>query len=320
MIQKVATFFLCLILSPITHSEEEEKIRVGALAYGTLAWELAALERERPQQGEGGVRIQTQILASPEAGRIALQGHTVDLIVSDWIFVAQQRLKGQDFTFVPFSSLHGALVVPRDATIRKLSDLKSKKIGIAGGGLDKNWLLLREAAKKAGAIDLEKEAEIQFGAPPLLTESLRLGKIDAVLTYWNQATKLEQQGYRILLDGQDLQEMMGLKTRLPTLGYIFRASFAREHPKALESFLDLTAKARTRLCSSEMAFEAIAKTVQEPDPATRKALQKAYCDRTTLEVGMEEKSEAARLFSQLEFQGGAGTPFPEGVFFERVGH
>ena len=188
-------------------------IRVGALAFGTLNWELAAIAEEKLAQ-QNGITIKTEALAGPEAGKIGIQGGSLDMVVADWIWVAQQRLQGQDLTFVPFSALHGALVVPQDSAIKDLKDLKGKRLGVAGGGQDKNWILLKTAAQKSLGLDLAQTMTVTFGAPPLLSEALKQGRLDAVLTYWNQAIKLEAQGYRKILDGQDIQQRLGIEPAL----------------------------------------------------------------------------------------------------------
>jgi len=69
--------------------------------------------------------------------------------------------------------------------IKTLADLKGKKIGVAGGPLDKSWLLLQGMAKQEHDFDLKTENEIAFGAPPLLAEKTRQGELDAMLNFWH---------------------------------------------------------------------------------------------------------------------------------------
>ena len=315
MKKSLHTFCFLLLLPLMGFAEDAPSIRVGALAFGTLAWELAAIERTA-RGTQPSLKISTQVLSSPEAGRIALQGNSTDLIVTDWIFVAQQRLKGQDYTFVPFSSLSGALVVPKDSPIRDLSDLKAKRIGVAGGGLDKNWLLLKRVAQKEKGLDLEKDAEIQFGAPPLLSETLKRGQLDAVLTYWNHAVRLEQLGYRILARGSDLQTLLGLQSEIPTLGYVFRDSWAKAHPEALNLFLRRARDARESLCDSDKTWASIEAAVGESDQKTREALRTAYCRGGTHRMGPREIEEASTLFEALSNPKVSETDFWNGVFHQ----
>ena len=290
-----------------------ETIRVGALAYGTLAWEIAAL----PQAPESNpsFQIDLETLAGPEAGRIALLGGAVDLIVTDWIWVADQRLKGEDFTFVPFSGLHGALVVPSQSSIRSLADLPGKRLGIAGGALDKNWQLLREAARRTAQLDLEQAATLTFAAPPLLSETLKQGRLDAILTYWNQAALLEAQGYRRVLDGPRLEALLGLETLPPTLGYVFRERWANTHEPALRGFLAATQEARRALCQEDRRWKAIHREIQAPNEEARTALRAAYCAQPTPKIQQDQLAAARTLYGWLDRGGAKGQTLPSGVFY-----
>jgi NitT/TauT family transport system substrate-binding protein len=123
-------------------------------------------------------------LASTEAGKVALKGGSVDLILSDWLWVARERSLGDTLVFYPASTALGAVMTPAQSSIRSVLDLKDKKLAIAGGPLDKSWLLLQAFALRAG-IDLRKQAVIVYGAPPLLSQKALQGETDATLTYWN---------------------------------------------------------------------------------------------------------------------------------------
>ncbi|MBX2824321.1 MAG: ABC transporter substrate-binding protein, partial [Gammaproteobacteria bacterium] len=95
-----------------------------------------------------GIDVNVVPFASGDASEIALQGGEVDIIVSDWLWVSRMRANGQDFTFVPYSSSVGSIMVAEDSPIKNLGDLKGAKLGVAGGPLDKSWLLLQGMAKQ----------------------------------------------------------------------------------------------------------------------------------------------------------------------------
>ena len=84
-------------------------------------------------------------------------------------------------------------MVAANSPIKGIADLKGKKLAVAGGPLDKSWLLLQGLARRAG-IDLRNQATIVYGAPPLLTQKALQGENDATLTYWNFCADLEEQG------------------------------------------------------------------------------------------------------------------------------
>ena len=83
------------------------------------------------------------------------------LIVTDWIWVSRQRAQGRLYAFVPYSLTVGSLMVRPDAGIRTLGDLRGKRVGVAGGPIDKSWLLLRAYARRTLGEDLTKLAELR---------------------------------------------------------------------------------------------------------------------------------------------------------------
>lgn len=303
-----------MLLPALSLEAAETPIRVGALAFGTLNWELAAIDLEKSAEKQG-IRLEVQTLAGPDAGKIGIQGGSLDIIVSDWIWVAQQRQQGHDLTFVPFSAIHGALIVPKDSTIRTLKDLKGKRLGVAGGGQDKNWLLLRAAGQKSEGLDLEQASTVTYGAPPLLGEALKQGQLDAVLTYWNQAVKLEAQGYRTILDGKSIQGLLGLEGNLPTLGYVFHEKWAADHRRELGGFLKAVGEARGAICHSDSLWAAIASATQEKNETLRNALRKGYCETPVPTVGPKELIALAEIFTRVAPEGSAAKGLPSGVFW-----
>ena len=82
-------------------------------------------------------------LASKNAAAVALQGGAVDLIVTDWFWVSRQRNEKRLFSFIPHSMAAGGLIASKNSKIVNDLDLKNKKIGVAGGQVDKGWLIFR---------------------------------------------------------------------------------------------------------------------------------------------------------------------------------
>ena len=128
-----------------------DSIRLAVQKTGTLSWELDVM-RVHQLDKQAGITIKTLELASPEAGKIALRGGSVDLIAADWLWVARERKLGTKLVFYPYSSTLGAVMVPENSPIRTLTDLQNKTVAVAGGPIDKSWLLLRAAAKQKGGL------------------------------------------------------------------------------------------------------------------------------------------------------------------------
>jgi NitT/TauT family transport system substrate-binding protein len=155
---------------------QAEKLRLALQKTGTTGWELAVV-RAFGLDKEAGLDLEVTELGAPEAGKIALQGGSADIIVSDWLWVARERAQGARLTLYPYSTGVGA-VMTKDPAIRGVKDLLGKKLGVAGGPLDKSWLMLKAFALKQG-VDLEKGATILYGAPPLIAEKASQGEIDS---------------------------------------------------------------------------------------------------------------------------------------------
>ena len=294
-----------------------EPVRIGVLAFGTVSWELAAMEAEAPAP-TGSPAIVPTVLAGAEAGKVALQGKAVDLIVADWIWVARQRSQGSDFTFVPYSTMHGALVVPADSAIRNVGDLKGKKLGVVGGGLDKNWLMLKLLARRKYGLDAEKAIEPVFGAPPLLNQQLVQGRLDALLNYWHHAAKLEAQGYRTLLDGRALLRELGVQGDLANLGFVFREAWAKQQPAALRALLERFRRAHSRLCENDSVWQRVVPLTRESDPKTLALLRQRYCEGGVGDPPERQAEAAGRLFALLREAGGetfADVALPAGTFW-----
>ena len=102
----------------------------------------------------------------------------MDLIVTDWFWVSRQRSEGRLFSFVPHSMAAGGLIAPKNSNIINDVDLKDKKIGIAGGQVDKGWLIFRAFYKKKYGKDLIKLSKPIFGAPPLLNKKIKQKSFD----------------------------------------------------------------------------------------------------------------------------------------------
>jgi NitT/TauT family transport system substrate-binding protein len=293
---KFNVFFigLCLLASGNGYAAEKTVIRIGVQAFGTAAWELAALQDNL----QADFQLEIQHLANAEAGKIALQSGAVDMIVSDWIWVSRLRATGSDFTFYPYSNTSGALVVPENSPIHSIKDLHDKRLGIAGGELDKNWLLLQALAGQE-QFDLNASVEKVFGAPPLVTEQIKHNRVDAVLTYWHFAARLEAQQYRQLIDGKGILEGLGIMEDVPSLGYVFKQSWANEHKQAVNHFFNASKQAKNQLCTADAAWKKVIPLTQADDLPTQTKLRQRYCEGSIKHWGKPEQLAAERIYTML---------------------
>lgn len=294
---KVLFFTLSCCYALSAFALEKPLIRLGVLAFGTVNWELAALKNERLLD-TAQFKLKIEKLANPQAGKIALQSGTVDMIISDWIWVSRLRANGEELTFYPYSSTSGALIVSTKSKIKNLKDLQGKKLGIAGGELDKNWLLLQAVAEQQ-ALNINKTATKVYAAPPLLTQQLLSARVDAIMTYWHFAARLEAQGYQQLFDGAYLLTQLGIKAVVPRLGYVFKQSWANKHKQAVTDFLTRTAIAKDKLCYQELAWKKIIPLTKAKNINTQNKLRQRYCAGRIQQWGEAEKQAAEKIYQLL---------------------
>lgn len=287
----------------LTGAMAEEKIRVGVLKYGTVNWALDAMTRNGLDE-ENGVKVEIVPFAGEDASNVALQAGDVDIIVSDWLWVSRQRAAGADFTFAPYSTSVGSMMVAGDSDMRALADLKGKTVGVAGGPLDKNWLLIQALAKQKYDIDLAAENDVVFGAPPLLMAKVQSGELDAVLNFWHYAARLEAEGFRTLISGTDAAIQMGTSGPVAALGWVFRDSFADNKPKAIRGFLAADRATKDLLGSSDAEWEIVAPLTKAEDGKTLQTLRDRFREGIPSRSAADEEADARTLYRLLAGIGG----------------
>jgi NitT/TauT family transport system substrate-binding protein len=299
-------------------------IKVGVLKFGTVNWELDVVKTHGLDEAEG-VDLEVRPLAGKGATTIALQAGDVDMIVTDWIWVARQRAEGQAYTFVPYSTALGALIVPADSPIRGLADLKGKRLGIAGGPLDKSWLLLRGLTSDRFGFDPEETVDRVFGAPPLLGEQILQGRLDAVLNYWHYVARLEAAGLRRVLGVEDIVRELGIDSKVPLIGYVFDEGWAQAHRDDVMGFVRATRKARAILAESDAEWDRLRPLMKAEEEATFQALRKGFRAGIPTRWGPAERADAARLYAILSRLGGPklvgkATGLDGGAFWQPVAY
>lgn len=278
-------------------------IRIGVLQYGTVNWELDAMTRNGLDE-KNGVAVEIVPFAGEQASDVALQAGAVDMIVSDWLWVSRQRAAGADYTFAPYSTSVGSIMVPATSGIEKLGDLKGKTLGVAGGPLDKNWLLIQALARKQDGLDLAAENDIVYAAPPLLTAKAESGELDAVLNYWHYAARLEAKGFRTLLTGSEAAMKMGASGPVAAIGWTFRDSFAKAHPQAIEGFLAADAETKTLLKNSDDEWQALRPLTRAEDERTLTILRDRYREGIPSRSAADEQEDTRLLYGVLADIGG----------------
>ncbi len=289
---------LCLV----TTSSAADRIRIAAQKTGTLAWELDIIHAHGLDK-QADLDIQVVELASTEAGKIALRSGSADVIVSDWLWVARERSLGDNLVFYPYSSTLGAVMTPANSTIADIADLKGKRLAIAGGPLDKSWLMLQAVARRGG-IDLKAQATLVYGAPPLLSQKAEQRENDATLTFWNFCAELEGKGFRRAIEVETIEKQLGAQGAVAMVGYAFDAGWAARNRAAVLRFLDIAATAKDILATSEAEWRHLAPRIGVTDKAALEVYRRRYSDGIPHRAVADEANDAKALYRVLADVGG----------------
>lgn len=297
---------------------ESPTLRAAVLKFGTVNWELNTIKHHGLDQANG-FNLEVQGMAGGAAAKVAFQGGAADVIVSDWLWVARQRAAGKDYVFIPYSKAVGGLLVGKDSTAQSLTDLKGTKVGIAGGPLDKSWLILQAYAQKNYGMDLLTETEQVFGAPPLIFKSALSGEIGAAINFWHFMAKMEASGMRKLVDVSDAAKDLGLDPNTPLLGYVVKGELLRDNPELVRGMAAASRGAKEMLATDDAEWDRLREKMNAKTDAQFEALKVGFRAGIPAPGPVDEDAAARMLELMVELGGeellGKATELPEGTFF-----
>lgn len=297
-----------------------ESLKAGLLKFGTVEW-LADVIKAHQLDKKAGYDLDMLMLASNNATQVALMGKEAEIIVTDWFWVLRQRNAGGDFLFVPYSTALGALMVPANSPVKSAADLKGKRIGIAGGPLDKSWLLLRAIGMKTPAGDLSTTGSPVYGAPPLLNQQALYGEVDALLNFWHYAAALEAKGFRRVMSVSDMMTGVGLKGPVPLIGFVFSAKLVKDKPQVIAGFLKSVKDAQDIMAKSDAEWDRLRPLMRAASDEEFRLLRDRYREGMTFAWGPEQQDDARKLFEILagiggEEMTGKNVAFDGGMFWQ----
>ncbi|MGL6251282.1 MAG: ABC transporter substrate-binding protein, partial [Billgrantia desiderata] len=241
-----AALLLALLVTADSLRAEPPLLRLSVLQFGTAHWELDHLQRHGLDRDEGFV-LDVRLVANLPASRIAVSSGDVDGAVVDLTWAQARHVAGHSYRYLPYSSQMGDVLAAPGASIHDIEDLRGKRIGVAGGPDSKGWVLLTRAAQARG-MALEREAQVQFGAPPLLSQAFRRGQFDVLVTFWHFAAELTAAGEAdVALPMDSLLASLDIPTGLPILGYVFHDSWADDHQALVAGFARAVARTKRQL-------------------------------------------------------------------------
>ncbi len=319
MFRRLSAAAAALALTAVAALAETPVLRAAVLKFGTVNWELDVIKHHGFDTANG-FTLDVQGVAGSAAAQVAFQGGETDVIVSDWLWVARQRAAGRDYVFVPYSKAVGGVLVPRDSGLRDITDLAGGKIGIAGGPLDKSWLILQAYAQQKHGFDLKAETEQVFGAPPLIFKTALSGDMAGAINFWHYMAKMEAAGMEKLIDVADAAEALGLDPETPLLGYVLHGALLREQPALVTGLAAASRQAKDLLATEDAEWDRLRDRMNADSDAEFAALREGFRAGIPAAGPVDEQAADAMLRLMAAFGGeelvGGATELPEGVFVQ----
>jgi NitT/TauT family transport system substrate-binding protein len=321
LLKGLAVVSALTLMSGAALAQDPLKISLGLQGTGTAKWELAAMQA-LGQDKAHNLDITEQDVSDSAAGQIALQAKQVDIVLSDFVWVALQRAKGNFVTFVPHSLTVGGLLVDPAAGITKLADLKGKTLAISGSPVDKSYVILAADYNKQTGGNLTNDTSAKFGAPPLINQLITGGQAQAALNLWNWNSRAKVAGRVELLSVAAMLKDLGVTETPPLLGWAFFDDTAKAKPEAIKAFLDASFATKQALLTDDALWDKIrpAMNVKDDDALFkqlrddyRAGIVKSY-DPTKMQPAMESFAVMAK-FGGKDVVGDI-TAIPEGTFYQ----
>ncbi|NWO07705.1 MAG: ABC transporter substrate-binding protein [Alteromonadaceae bacterium] len=288
------TVLLALVGMGAKAAEDPPVLSISVLQFGTAHWELEHIRHQGLDRAHG-YRLDLKPVANLPASRLAVTSGNVHGAVADLLWAQARHEAGSSFLYVPFSSQIGDIVVARDSDIHSVKDLAGRRIGVAGGPDSKGWILLREVARSQG-IELADSAEVQFAAPPLLSQSLKRGRVDAIVTYWHFAARLKGEGsWRSAFAMESLLASLGMDTNLPVLGYVFPEAWAQEQSDLVDRFARSLSAAKTELAADPDHWHHLRALMRNPEDNAFTALRHGFIKGTPGTMTHERVADLQQL-------------------------
>lgn len=287
-------------------------LTLSVLQFGTAHWELVHIQRRGLDRAHG-FDLDVRLVANLAASRIAVASSDVDGAVADLLWTQARFEAGMPYLYLPFSSSIGDIMVPEDSSVESVADLVGKRIGVAGGPDSKGWVLLKKVARQQG-YDLDRDATVQYAAPPLLSQALKRRQLDVLVTYWHFAARLRGEGgVRSAFSMSDLLDVLGLDRDLPVLGYVFRADWAERHRGLVGQFGEALSQAKNELAADPTYWNALRPLMRAGDDRVFDALRSGFVE------GIPKPLDDSRIADLQHLLKLVGTPpdqrLPAALFF-----
>ncbi len=214
-----------------------------------------------------GLVVDEVALSAPGQQYIMFRSGSIDVSPGTFVDLLRQRKAGG-----ALQALHGFQgnnkrnVVNPETPITSFAYLRGSLIGeYVTNNLD--WLIVRAAGKKAYAIDLEKDATLVQGSPPLLNQFLAKGEVDAMLQFSSLTLEPITRGeLGPFVDVPSLMDRGGFRRDTFNSNWKVDVAWTREHPGTIDRLYAMIDDAYGVLKSDDGVWPDIAQKIGITEP------------------------------------------------------
>ncbi len=296
-------FIFSILIAVSPAFADQATVRVAVLQFGTLNWEMDVI-RHHGLDKKYQFHLEVTPVGSKNATTVALQSGAADVIYSDWVWVNRQRHNQKNYGFSPVTSSAGGVYVNPEFKAEGLKDLNGMRLGVAGGPVDKSWLLLQAYSRKKQGINLQEQIEPVFAAPPLLNKLMFDQKIPASLNFWHYSARLKAKGFTPVITVPEMLEGLGIKVQVPLVGWVFSEKWLGSNKELLHKFLLASTEAREILLTSDQEWQRIKPLTKSENDDIFIALKEEYRKGVLKQFTTEHLKALEQLYSIFVQEGG----------------
>lgn len=293
---------LAIFTTPVNAAPDLPLIKVGVLQFGTINWEMDTITHHG-LDSTNGFSLEVHRFASKNASAVALQSGAVDIILTDLFWVSRQRSRGKAYVLMPTTKASGGVYTRANMSFAQLLQNTGQSLGVAGGSVDKNWLLLQAYAKH-NKVDLATHLEPKFGAPPLLNRFMLADDLDAIINFWHYNARLDSAGYRLALPVTHMLSALNINTDVPLLGWVFAEAWAAQQPQLMASFVTASMAAKQILINDSSEWDRIRPLTKAENEQVFMTLKRQYPETLLTHFGTEQIAATEALFDLFVGIGG----------------
>lgn len=252
---------------PADDSAELIPVRIGSIAGASQAYIPIVME-EHGLDEKYGLDVEIVTLTSTGQQWTGLRSGDFDVASGSFLDLLRQREGGLEVRAIRgFSKFGNPIVTTPDKPYEELPDLAGATVGTPSTSL-LDWMIIRAVGVEAYGFDIETDAVPVNAAPPLMTELLASGELDAGFQFVTFTIQPVAEGtLKEITTIPELMEQGGFDPDSFYLTYNLANSWAEAHPDAVPRLIAAMDEAVEILMTDDSVWPALAAEsgVEDPD-------------------------------------------------------